>query len=76
MNRYNISGTVTYVKLATGFWGIIGDDGQEWRPVNMPEQLKLEGRKVQVKAIEVDEGASIFMWGMPIRILSFHTLSQ
>lgn len=76
MNRYKISGTVTYINLATGFWGIMGEDGQEWRPINMPEQLKLEGRKVEIKAIGVDEGASIFMWGTPIRILSFHTLSQ
>jgi hypothetical protein len=74
MSKIKIRGHVSYQNIATGFWGIIGDDGKEWRPVNMPEQIKLEGRKVRVQAIEVDD-ISIFMWGHPIRIISFHTLN-
>ncbi len=68
-----ITGTVKYQNLATGFWGIVDDKGGEWRPVNMPEQLKTEGKKVKVKVKEVDEGFSIFMWGTPVEIVSFHT---
>ncbi|HFA48230.1 MAG TPA: hypothetical protein ENJ95_04340 [Bacteroidetes bacterium] len=67
-----ITGKVTYQQLATGFWGIIDDSGQEWRPVNMPEQLKKEGKRVSVTIKEVDE-MSIFMWGTPVRIVSFST---
>jgi hypothetical protein len=68
----SITGKVTHVPLATGFWGIIDNKGNEWRPVNMPEQLKSEGKQVTVTVKEVDE-MSIFMWGTPVRILSFHT---
>jgi len=67
-----IQGKVSYQNLGTGFWGIIGQDGQQWRPVNMPEQLKKEGRQVSLTAKEVDD-ISVFMWGTAIRILSFTT---
>lgn len=68
-----IHGKVVYQELATGFWGIIDSEGNEWRPVNMPEQLKKKGKAVTVSIREVEEGASIFMWGTPVRILSFNT---
>lgn len=73
MKTMRITGTVTFQQLATGFWGIIDDKGREWRPVNMPEQLKQEGRKVTVSIREVDEEMSIFMWGTPVKIESFTT---
>ncbi|HHM21355.1 MAG TPA: hypothetical protein ENJ20_04960 [Bacteroidetes bacterium] len=67
-----ITGTITHVPLATGTWGIIDTQGNQWLPVNMPEQLKTEGKKVTVTIKEVDE-MSVFMWGTPVRILSFQT---
>ena len=72
MKSKRIHGTVTFQNLGTGFWGIIDDKGNEWRPVNMPEQLKKEGKTVTVTAQEVDE-MSIFMWGTPVEIVRFHT---
>jgi hypothetical protein len=73
MKKFKIKGKVAYQNLATGFWGIIDEKGGEWRPVNMPEQLKVEGKQVTVTVEEVDEGMSIFMWGEPVRIVSFNT---
>lgn len=70
-----IKGKVVYQKLEGGFWGVVGEDGREWRPVNMPEQLKQEGKEVDLKVKEVDEEMSIFMWGTPVRILSFQTFT-
>jgi hypothetical protein len=69
-----IIGKVVYQNIGTGFWGIIDNKGNEWRPVNMPEQLKHEGAQVTVEAQEVDE-MSVFMWGTAVKIVSFHTLS-
>ena len=71
----NISGTVRFQNLGMGFWGIIDEKGKEWRPVNMPEQLKSEGAKIKIKAQELKDDMSIFMWGKAIKIISFHTLS-
>ncbi len=73
MSKLKIKGTVQYQDLGPGFWGIIGDDGQNYRAVNMPEQLKKADAKVAVTAKKVD-GMSLFMWGTSIKIVSFHTL--
>ncbi len=68
-----ITGTVKYQDIGTGCWGIIDENGKEWRVVNMPEQLKTEGKKVTVSVKEVKEDFSTFMWGEPVRILTFST---
>lgn len=74
MSKITIQGTVRYQQLGTGFWGIIGEDGREWRPVNMPEQIKKEGAKVRITARPAEEDMSIFMWGEAVRVTGFHTL--
>ena len=68
-----IKGKVVYMNLEMGFWGIVSQNGKEYRPVNMPEQLKTEGAEVSIVAHEADE-MSFIMWGTPIKIVSFHTL--
>ncbi len=75
MKKKKITGKVVYQNLETGFWGIIDDEGNQYRPVRMPEQLKHDGRRVTVTIEEADEEASLFMWGTPVEILSFETLS-
>ncbi len=75
MSKQKIKGKVVFQNLETGFWGIIGEDGREWRPVKMPEQLKHEGKTVEVTVEEADEDVSVFMWGTPVKIISFSTLS-
>jgi hypothetical protein len=69
-----IKGTVVYEELETGFWGIVDDKGHQWRPINMPNQLKFIGAKVDIMARETEEDMSIFMWGTPIKIISYHTI--
>ncbi len=69
-----ITGKVVYENIGPGCWGIVDNKSNQWRPVNMPEQIKKEGATVTVKAREVEEFASVFMWGTPVRITSFHTL--
>ena len=73
MKKQKITGKVVFQNLETGFWGIVDEDGNHWRPVQMPEQLKEDGKQVTVTLKEVDEEASMFMWGTPVKILSFET---
>ena len=68
-----IKGTVVYKNIGPGCWGIVDDNGGEWRPVNMPSQLRKEGRVAIVRASVIDEGFSIFMWGTPVKIVGFNT---
>ncbi len=73
MKAKTIKGKVTWQTLGTGFWGIIDDNGGEWLPVNMPEQLKQDGKIVKVTIKETTGSSSVFMWGTPVKVISFHT---
>ncbi|MDX1700200.1 MAG: hypothetical protein R3250_06245 [Melioribacteraceae bacterium] len=71
----SLEGRAKYIHLETGFWGIIGKNGKEYLPVNMPEQLKLNGATVKCTAEVLNDFDTIYQWGIPIRIISFHTIS-
>ncbi len=73
MEKLTITGTVQKVAIGMGFWGIVDQNGNNYRPINMPAQLKFLGKSITITAQKVEAGASIFMWGTPIKILSFTT---
>ncbi|WP_342676866.1 hypothetical protein [Methanofollis sp. UBA420] len=62
------NGTVTYVDLEGGFWGITGDDGGHFFPTNLAEEYQVEGLHVRVTAVAAEEGMGIQMWGKRIAI--------
>ena len=68
-----INGKVVYQDFSGGFWGIAGEDGKEYRPIHMPNQLKKKGKRVSVVVREMKDEVSMFMWGVPVEILSFST---
>ena len=69
-----ISGKVVYQNFSGGFWGIVSDSGKEYRPVNFPNQLKKEGVRVDIVIEKMKDEVSLFMWGEPVKIVSFSTL--
>lgn len=69
-----IRGRAVYKDLGLGFWGIEDSNGNQWLPVNMPEQLKTDGARVTCSIIKI-EGESMFMWGEPVKIISFNTIT-
>lgn len=69
-----ITGTVKYVDLGPGFYGVIANDGTEYRPVNFPEQLKQEGKKISLLVQNFDEEMSMFMWGKTVKVRGFKTI--
>lgn len=69
-----IKGTITYQNIETGFWGIIDTAGNKWMIVNMPEQLKYDGKKVEV-SIEPIDAMSFAMWGTPAKLIAFETIT-
>ncbi|MDX1478858.1 MAG: hypothetical protein R3301_14190 [Saprospiraceae bacterium] len=72
-NRQRITGTVTYQDLGMGFWGIIDAKGERWRPLHMPEQLRVDGAKVRCTIHVLDDDVSTQMWGRAVKIISFQT---
>lgn len=63
-----IKGKVTYVDLSGGFWGIEGEDGQQYNPVgSLPRSLQKEGLSIKAK-VKPAQSFSIFMWGRNVDI--------
>ncbi|MFH1552582.1 MAG: hypothetical protein ABID83_02970 [Candidatus Omnitrophota bacterium] len=63
-----IDGTVRYVSLEGGFWGITVADGRKFDPVNLPERFKKDGLRVSAKLRPRDDLAGFHMWGQIVEI--------
>jgi len=61
-----------FVDLEGGFWGMTDSEGNQYMPVNVPEQLKYEGQSFTM-TIEPMDVMGMMMWGSPVEILSFTT---
>ncbi len=63
-----ITGKVTYVDLSGGFWGIEGDDGQQYNPLgSLPKSFQEKGLRIKAN-ISPAQSFSIFMWGRNVAI--------
>ena len=69
-----VLGKVIYHDFSGGFWGIVSDKGVEYRPLNFPIQLKIEGVLVDIVVEDMNDEISMFMWGKPVKIISFSIL--
>lgn len=69
-----VLGKVIYHDFSGGFWGIVSDKGVEYRPLNFPIQLKKEGVRVDIVVEDMNDEISMFMWGQPVKIISFSIL--
>ncbi|MDG1434005.1 MAG: hypothetical protein P8Q41_08335 [Saprospiraceae bacterium] len=69
-----VLGKVIYHDFSGGFWGIVSDKGIEYRPLNFPIQLKKEGVRVDIVVEDMNDEISMFMWGQPVKIISFSIL--
>jgi inhibitor of cysteine peptidase len=61
-------GTVTYQDLEGGFYGILGDDGKKYDPLNLDAEYQVDGLRVAFGATEVPGVAGIHMWGTPVNL--------
>lgn len=62
------SGTVTFKDLEGGFYGIAGDDGKNYLPLNLESQYRVDGMRVSFEYEEAKDVSTIQMWGTPIHI--------
>ena len=70
------TGTVVFVELEGGFYGIITDDGARYDPVNLPPEFQRDGLRVRFRARILKDTASIHMWGTPVEILHIEELES
>lgn len=55
-NIVNFYGTIKRYSDRGGFYGIAGDDGKSYKPINLSQAYKIEGLKVKVKGRMVKKG--------------------
>ncbi|HEX3035703.1 MAG TPA: hypothetical protein VHT73_11335 [Thermodesulfobacteriota bacterium] len=67
-------GTVRFIDLEGGFYGIIGDDGKKYDPINLSQEFQVDGLPVRFEAEVRDDVAAMRMWGTPIEIVRIEKL--
>jgi hypothetical protein len=48
-NQMEISGVIRYYELEGGFYAILGEDGETYNPINLPEEFRQDGLPVRAK---------------------------
>ncbi len=68
----SLEGTVVYVDLEGGFYGIRGDDERDYLPLELEERFRQDGLRVRFEARK-ESVMTAQQWGIPIRIVSIST---
>lgn len=62
------AGTIVFVPLEGGFFGIAGDDGKKYLPLTISKEFQVDGLRVAFEAEEAPDTATIQMWGTPVNV--------
>ena len=62
------TGVVKFINLEGGFFGIVGDSGQKYDPLNLPDKFKKDDIKVRFEAKEKKGAVSFHMWGKIVEL--------
>ncbi|UCD93026.1 MAG: hypothetical protein JSV43_03710 [Methanobacteriota archaeon] len=68
------TGTVKFISLEGGFFGILGDDGEKYDPINLDEEFQVDGLRVIFIAKICENQVSFHMWGTLVEIVEIHIL--
>ena len=68
------TGTVSYIELEGGFFGIITDDGAKFLPLNLPDRYACDGTEVEFTAVIAHDTTTFAMWGVPVNLLSITSI--
>lgn len=58
-----LQGTVRYLHMEGGFWGIVADNGQHILPKNLPQEYRKDGIRLSFSAQEITGMMTIQQWG-------------
>ena len=68
------TGTIVWLNLEGGFWGIVGDDGEHYDPINLNSEFRCEDLRVYFEAEIRTDLVSFHMWGKIVEILKIQKL--
>ena len=64
----SLLGTVTYLDLEGGFYGIVGEDGNKYLPLNLTEEFQQDSLQVRFTYQRREGVMTIAMWGQAVDI--------
>ena len=73
-------GTISYIDLDSGFYGIIGDDGTNYYPIHsFNSEYRVEGQRVSFVATTREDyyailSSDILQWGIPMEVISINAI--
>lgn len=68
------TGTIRFLKLEGGFYGIVGDDGEQYDPVNLNAEFQVDGLRVRFEAAVMHNVMTFHMWGTLVSIRTIERL--
>lgn len=70
------TGMIKFIELEGGFYGITGDDGKNYDPINLVQEFRQDGLRVRFELKELKDVATIRMWGTPVEIIKMEQLRE
>jgi hypothetical protein len=67
------TGTVVYIGLEGGFFGIIDDHDRRWDPSNLPSEFQVDSLRVRFEGI-ITNRPTFHMWGRTIELTAIKRL--
>jgi len=68
MERVLMQGTVRFMNLEGGFYGIITKDGRRLLPMNLKKELRQDGAIIEFDGEVVKDVMTIQQWGTPFKL--------
>jgi putative hemolysin len=68
-DRVSGNGTVTYIDLEGGFYGIVADDGEHYLPTALPAEYRQDGLRVAFVVDIQSDTVTIQQWGTPVEVV-------
>lgn len=73
-NVIEATGTVQYIDLEGGFFGLVADDGSRYDPAGLPEAFQEDGLRVEFRAEPREGVMTTRMWGQIVRVIEIERL--
>ena len=69
------TGTVKYIDLEGGFYGIIGDNGEYYDPTNLSQEFQEDCLRIHFEAKILEDIVNTHMWGTMVEITKIEMLA-
>lgn len=74
-NTVSMTGEIRFIELEGGFYGIAGDDGKNYDPLNLSREFQQDGLRILFDAKIRTDVATIRQWGTVVEITRIESLA-